>query len=477
MAFADMIYFRHRLFTVAREQADAASRVTGGRQGAPKTVYKSNRRPHWPGGSSADKTAVVLPNFYHRLIPAALSMAAFFFCMLAPAAPVRAENEPPPFAEINRLLANGGYVVTSKNNLLFSRHPEQLLVPASIWKIATSLLALETLGSDFRFETRFYVDAGNNLYIKGMGDPYLISEEAALIIERLGGRISRINDIILDDSAFQLAGTADGAGTSLRAYDVANGALAVNFNTVSLKISTDGSVRSGEAQTPTLPLMRELGKGLPAGAHRINIGGNRNILRHTGELFRAFQEKAAIPGSGEIRPGVTPAHLTPVYVHQSTRPLAETIRGLLLYSNNFIANQIFLTCGASHADYPATWDKGKVALTRFLIDKKGLPPQAVQVEEGSGLSRRNQITPQAMLSVLAAFKPYAHLLPRDQGRLLKSGTLTGVYAYAGYFQGQEDLDGFVLILNQEKNHRNRLLDLLESLHRQPALMAVHAPTE
>jgi serine-type D-Ala-D-Ala carboxypeptidase/endopeptidase (penicillin-binding protein 4) len=408
----------------------------------------------------------------HRLATAALFMAAFLFCVLAPAAPGRAGNLQPPLAEINRLLANGGYVVTSKNVLLSSRHPEQLLVPASIWKIATSLLALETLGADFRFETRFYVDADNNLYIKGMGDPYLISEEAALIIQRLGGRISRINDIVLDDSAFQLAGAADGAGTSLRAYDVANGALSVNFNTVNLKVSADGGIHSGEPQTPTLPLMRELGRGLPAGAHRINIGGSRNILRHTGELFRAFQEQAAIPGGGEIRPGMTPAHLTPVYVHHSTRPLAETIQGLLLYSNNFIANQIFLTCGARHAGYPATWDKGKTALTEFLIDKKGLPPQAVRVEEGSGLSRRNQITPQAMLSVLTAFKPYAHLLPRDQGRLLKSGTLTGVYAYAGYFQGQEDLDGFVLILNQEKNHRNRLLDLLENVYREPTLKVV-----
>jgi serine-type D-Ala-D-Ala carboxypeptidase/endopeptidase (penicillin-binding protein 4) len=419
------------------------------------------------------RPAIIRP---HRLLIAALPIAAFFF-LLIPATPGRAENEPPPFAEINRLLAHGGYVVTSNNNLLFSRHPEQLLVPASIWKIATSLLALETLGSDFRFETRFYVDAGNNLYIKGLGDPHLISEEAALIIEQLSRRISRINDIVLDDSSFQLSGAADGAGNSLRAYDVANGALSVNFNTINIKISADGRIRSGEAQTPTLPLMRELGKGLPVGANRINIGGNRNILRHAGELFRAFQEQAAIPGSGEIRPGVTPAHLTPVYVHHSTRPLTETIRGLLLYSNNFVANQIFLTCGARHAGYPATWDKGKKALTEFLIDKKGLPPHAVQVEEGSGLSRRNRITPQAMLGVLTAFKPYAHLLPRDQGRLLKSGTLTGVYAYAGYFQGPGDLDGFVLILNQEKNHRNRLLDLLENLHRQPALMAIHTQAE
>jgi serine-type D-Ala-D-Ala carboxypeptidase/endopeptidase (penicillin-binding protein 4) len=315
------------------------------------------------------------------------------------------------------------------------------------------------------------MDTGGNLYIKGLGDPNLVSEEIALMVERLKGRVSRINDIILDDSSFQLTGPAHGAGASLRAYDVANGALSANFNTVSIKISADGSIRSGETQTPTLPLMRELGKGLPAGSHRINIGGGSNVLRHTGELFRLFQEQAGIPGKGMIRAGLTPAQLSPVYVHSSTKSLAEIIQGLLLYSNNFVANQVFLTSGARQAGYPATWEKGKTALLQFLIEKKGLPSKELQVEEGSGLSRRNLITPQAMLGVLAAFKPYAHLLPRDRNRLLKSGTLTGVYAYAGYFQGPEGLDSFVLILNQEKNHRDRLLDLLESLYREPGLVA------
>ena len=89
--------------------------------------------------------------------------------------------------------------------------------------------------------------------------------------------------------------------------------------------------------------------------------------------------------------------------------------------------------------------------------------------EGSGLSRRNRITVQAMLVILDRFKPYASLLPRTsknhQDILVKSGTLTGVYSYAGYFVHESSLDDFVLILNQENNTRDRLLALLAKLYR------------
>jgi D-alanyl-D-alanine carboxypeptidase len=36
---------------------------------------------------------------------------------------------------------------------------------------------MEVLGGDYRFETRFYLDGDRVLYIRGGGDPFLISEE------------------------------------------------------------------------------------------------------------------------------------------------------------------------------------------------------------------------------------------------------------------------------------------------------------
>ena len=68
-----------------------------------------------------------------------------------------------------------------------------------------------------------------------------------------------------------------------------------------------------------------------------------------------------------------------------------------------------------------------------------------------------------MLDLLAAFRPHAEFLPAESGRLLKSGTLTGVYAYAGYLRRGDRLDRLVIILNQEKNTRAAVLLLCEQL--------------
>ncbi|MDH5298838.1 MAG: D-alanyl-D-alanine carboxypeptidase, partial [Desulfobulbaceae bacterium] len=196
----------------------------------------------------------------------------------------------------------------------------------------------------------------------------------------------------------------------------------------------------------------------------INIGADRKqLLRHTGELFRAMQLREEIKGSGLIRTGRVEAGLPPFHVHRSSKSLPELIQSMLRYSNNFIANQLFLACGARQSGYPATWDKGRAALAGFLHGEMGLGADQARVEEGSGLSRHNRVTPRAMHAILDRFKPYSHLLRWEKGRLVKSGTLTGVYSYAGYLPGKEGLDSFVLILNQPANNRDRLLELLAAI--------------
>jgi D-alanyl-D-alanine carboxypeptidase/D-alanyl-D-alanine-endopeptidase (penicillin-binding protein 4) len=63
-----------------------------------------------------------------------------------------------------------------------------------------------------------------------------------------------------------------------------------------------------------------------------------------------------------------------------------------------------------------------------------------------------------------AFKPHAGLLPFENNCLRKSGTMTGVYGYGGYFAGARGLDSFVLLLNQPKNTRDQVLELLGAMH-------------
>jgi len=175
-------------------------------------------------------------------------------------------------------------------------------------------------------------------------------------------------------------------------------------------------------------------------------------------------QRENIAVAGKIKNRTTPADLEPVYIHQAGKSLEEIITPLMLYSNNFIANQIFLAVGAARYGNPATWEKGRGAVAEYLQTKYNLSAGEIKMVEGSGLSRKNRVSAHAMLLLLDSFKPYARLLPRENGSFLKSGTLKGVYTYAGYFTENENLDSFVLLLNQGRNTRNKVLRMLERIY-------------
>ena len=64
--------------------------------------------------------------------------------------------------------------------------------------------------------------------------------------------------------------------------------------------------------------------------------------------------------------------------------------------------------------------------------------------------------------LLKAFVPYQHLLPREKKIPYKTGTLRGVYSMAGYLSSDDPLY-FVILLNQKKNHREKIRDILLSI--------------
>lgn len=367
---------------------------------------------------------------------------------------------------LESLVENGGLIVTGNGTILYEHNADRQFMPASVQKIGTALAAIQILGKEYRFITRFYLSGDRDLYIQGLGDPLLVSEEVAKIVSTLRSRgLSSIRNIVVDDSSCRLENGTDGSSNTLNPYDAQNSCLAVNFNTINLIKGADNSVRSGEEQTPTLPLMRELAHALLPGNHRINATaiGNQS-LRYVGELFAAMFKKQGVTVRGEIIPAPVPEGLKPMYEHASSKTLDEVLTGLLKYSNNFIANQLFLAMGAKEYGWPATWDKGQRAMTGLYRNKLGLSEKDIVVREGSGLSRQNRVTPKAMLVILEAFKPHAGLLPFENNCLRKSGTMTGVYGYAGYFAGARGLDSFVLLLNQPKNTRDQVLELLGALH-------------
>jgi D-alanyl-D-alanine carboxypeptidase/D-alanyl-D-alanine-endopeptidase (penicillin-binding protein 4) len=210
--------------------------------------------------------------------------------------------------------------------------------------------------------------------------------------------------------------------------------------------------------------MEELGQGLKTGKYLINIcpkscRPQERMARFTAELFRAQMKQVGIKGSGTYGRKLVPAQARFLYRHENSKRLDEILSLMLKYSSNFIANLVYLTVGAEQYGYPATWEKADLAVHNTLVETLGekTVAQIVQVE-GSGLSRKNTMTSRAMLKVLQVFAPHAHLLRKRRQVLVKTGTMKGIFNYAGYLKGGKP---FVVMLNQRANTRSTVLDRLK----------------
>lgn len=362
-------------------------------------------------------------------------------------------------------LHNGGALVKDENGkILFSHRADEHFIPASTIKIATSACALYHLGPYYRFETEFYITPNDKLGVKGYGDPQLISEELMTVAKELKSTgNSGFKGIIVDSSYFSPNIVIDGVSSSSNPYDALNSALLVNFNTINIKKLKNGAVLSAEPQTPLTPLANEMARKLKSGTHRINLANNvARSHRYAGELLAAFLEKEGVVVVNEISEGIIPEESRLILRHQSSLPLTEVVRGLLEFSTNLTANQLFLVMGAKQFGPPATVEKGIQVLSRFLKNEVGW--NDFQLAEGSGLSRKTKVTSVQMMNLLEYFKPYRDFLPiHDDFFHAKTGTLNGVNTYAGYFPlSNGNRAKFVIMVNDQVpfNHKFQLAKTL-----------------
>jgi len=322
-------------------------------------------------------------------------------------------------------------VVDEKGNALIAQNADAPFVPASVTKIVTAWLAIEVLGGDYRFETTFYLDKDRVLYVRGGGDPFLISEELAPLAQELVAATGKepITGIVLDASYYPSDLRIPGIEDTSESYDALNSALAVNFNTIAA-VRKGNSVVSAEKQTPITPLaISEFRARGPKGSGRISLSKNPAVsLKYAGELIAAFIEQAGGSVKGEITTGTVPAGLEPVYVHKS-RTLSQILVQLLIASNNYIANQVFLEIGGTLGGSVSLEKSLKVA--NEMLAANGLA-DAIHLEEGSGISRNNHFTARGLAKVLELFAPHANLLHGHDGGMNKTGTMSGVSTLAGY---------------------------------------------
>jgi serine-type D-Ala-D-Ala carboxypeptidase/endopeptidase (penicillin-binding protein 4) len=355
--------------------------------------------------------------------------------------------------------------VDARGDELVAQNADQPFVPASVAKIVTAWLAMEVLGADYRFETRFYLDDRRTLYVRGGGDPFLISEELKPLAAELVAKIGKapIAGIVLDASYYPSDLRIPGIEDDGEAYDALNSALAVNFNTV-YAVRSGAKVRSAEAQTPITPLaaaqVRARG---PNGAGRISLTQNPEVsLQYAGELIAAFIEQAGGRVKGGISTGALPAGLEPVYVHRQSRPLSEILVELLRASNNYIANQVFLEIGGRRLGAPVSLEKS-LQVANEALAAHGLAGD-IHLEEGSGISRSNRFTARGLAGVLALFEPHAGLLHGHDGGMNKTGTMDGIRTLAGYADtSSHGRIRFVIALaGNDGEMRFRLLRAIES---------------
>ena len=408
-----------------------------------------------------------LRNSRSLIWPLAATLLMIWVLMLIMATPSAAADR---FESIKSLIGPHDALIVSdsKGRTIISKNKNKKLVPASILKLLTSLVALHYIGPDYRYATEFYLDRHSNLKIKGFGDPLLISEIindiAARLYELIGGS-AVINDLVVDDSYFNQPLTIPGISSSSQPFDAPNGALCVNFNTVFFKRRKSGYI-SAEAQTPLLPYAEKKirARNLKNGRFILSHLENENTI-YAGKLFQHFLKQHGVKFSGTVTPGrVNETEDKLIYRYSSRFSLTQIISKLLEHSNNFTTNQLFITSGLEALGPPGNLGKGVAAAlgyTSNVLDIKNL-----SIVEGSGISRRNRISALQMLRVLDEFEPH-HRLMRKKGReFYKTGTLYGVNTRAGYIaDGNGGLYRYVVMINtpgkSTKPIMRKLLKILE----------------
>ncbi len=409
-----------------------------------------------------------------------------------------------------------------------SHRADALMNPASVMKLVTTYLALDTLGPEFTWKTQVILDGKINdgllsgdLVLRGSGDPKLVVERLqAMLMQVQNSGVRAIHgDIVLDRSAFSVSGqsAADFDGEPLRPYNARPDALLVNFKSLVMTFTPDPAtgralVRSepplaGVQVDESVPLVSsprcgdwrtELRASLER-PERVQFAGNYSAGCGERVWPSAYVEPdshaaRAIEGSWKLLGGLltgrvreaTPAELAmlrlrgtlsgqtaPLRLDVPSLPLLDVVRDVNKFSNNVMAQHLFLSLaqpGGPSPQTPSTLEGSREAVQAWW--RKTLPQAAPPLlDNGSGLSRSERVSANALAALLQhasasrvgpAFAESLVLVGSEGGMReraraaagraqIKTGTLRDVSAIAGYAQG---LSGRGYIVIGLINHAN-----------------------
>jgi len=329
-----------------------------------------------------------------------------------------------------------------------------------------------------------------NLVLKGYGDPKITIEQFQALVAalRATGLAEIRGDLVLDRSYFAAAAHDPGAfdAEPLKPYNVGPDALLVNFKSVRFVFAPSAAGDATDVRIdPSLDNVTLHGVPQLVGGEcadwRSQLGatfanhadsasvtfagrypaacGERDwyvaLLDHPHyvlAMFARYWREAGGTFTGDVREGRAPRAAAPIVTLRSP-PLYDAVRDINKLSNNVMARQLFLTLATTAHPPPATNAGAAQAVRRWLAGRK-LAFRELVMENGSGLSRRERISAQSMARLLLAAdsskvradfvsslavaatdgtvrKRFADDDVADQA-LLKTGTLEGVRALAGY---------------------------------------------
>lgn len=166
---------------------------------------------------------------------------------------------------------------------LIAVNADRHVAPASTAKLVTTLAGLERLGANWRWKTFFLADEVPDdegrvpgLYLKGGGDPTLVVEKFALLVDRMAqlGVRHIEGDLVVDRSFFDLpdgdASAFDGRGT--RPYNQLPDAAVIGYRNLSFEFVPD--VKAKKARIVALPPLAgiEVPKSIPLGKGGVGTG-------------------------------------------------------------------------------------------------------------------------------------------------------------------------------------------------------------
>lgn len=397
----------------------------------------------------------------------------------------------------------GVVAVNLKNGrVVCGRDAQKLFNPASIQKVLTSIVALDKLGADFRWQTKVFsnkqIENGildGDLTIYGEGAPDFDSENLENLVNQLESKgLKHIKGSVVGDDSF-FKGDAIGDGWTWNDlqwhYGAEASALSFRENQAGVYMQ-DGKPT---ASTDYLQVQSELKPkengetesfGIKRGLadNEVYVWGNgdkasgriavHNPALWTAKTFKEILEKRGITIDGAAKSvdwkseNKLDAENAVELASVDSKTLAEIVYRMNKHSVNLYGELLLRTLGKKFGDEAPDESRqiqqvrgddsaGSAVIKKWLTEKK-VATDEIQIHDGSGLSRLDFVTPEAFgrALVFAAQSNFADVfknslpvaatdgtlggrLGKVKGKILaKTGSITYVNSLAGYAQASDD---------------------------------------